>query len=208
MDAGGGGRKVLATSHSSTMDCLRSAPAWSPDGTRLLFSTSESCANSLDLMLVPADGTAPATSVLPAGLNGTLASWSPDGKQIAFLGSEAIGYTGVYVADVGASGVPAGGLSARRLGPGSAGTLVEAMSGPRWSPDGTEVAADIGAKVYADGATDGFSIMKADGSGTRLSVANAHNPEWSPDGRRLRSTARSTAPSGSWTDRARFACGS
>lgn len=185
MDAGGAGRKVLATSHSGTLDCIRSAPAWSPDGARLLFSTTESCTNSLGLMIVPADGAAPATSLLPAGMNGTLASWSPDGKRIAFLGSEGGGYTGVYVIDVDESGVPAGGVSARRVGPGSPGPLVDAISAPRWSPDGTEVAADNGAKIFAVGATDGFSIHKADGSGTRLDVPNGHNPEWSPDGRRL-----------------------
>ena len=143
-------------------------------------------------------------------MNGTLASWSPDGKQdrLPWVRGYRLHRCLRRRRRRRRACQPAV-SSARRLGPGSAGPLVEAMSGPRWSPDGTEVAADSGAKVFADGATDGFSIMKADGSGTRLSVAECTQP-----GMVTRRAAACVPPpgrphpSGSWTDRARFACGS
>ena len=114
MDAGGGDRKVLATSRPGTLRLHPVSPAWSPDGSRLLFSTTESCSNP-----------SPCTSCRPMaprrqrafsrlGWRARSRAGHPDGKRIAFLGTEGDGKTGVYVADVGAS--RAGRWRARRCG--------------------------------------------------------------------------------------------
>ena len=75
-------------------------------------------------------------------------TFSPDGRQIAFVGSEAGGTPGLYVADIGPAGVLAGGLHARRVGP-AAPTLF-AGNQPRWSPDGTELAIHTGTAPSRD----------------------------------------------------------
>ncbi len=114
-------------------------PAWSPDGSRLLFVSdrgaparesgpaAEEAPDSpalLDLYLLnPADG---AIERITEGAGATLPSWSPDGERIAFVGS---GYqVGVRVLE------PA---------TGRARTLRAGLNGagrPTWSPDGESVA--------------------------------------------------------------------
>ena len=105
----------------------------------------------IQLFIVATDGSSPANSLLGPGTDSAYPAWSPDGRQIAFLGSKAVGSNGVYVADVG-SAASSGGRVARHIGAGAGagkpsgwlpaidGTLASALSGPQWSPDGTELA--------------------------------------------------------------------
>jgi Tol biopolymer transport system component len=189
MDAGGGHRATLATTSADSQACIPyGLAAWSPDGKTLIFPISPNCDDRSDLLIVSADGSSPATRLLAPGLNGTAAAWSPDGTRIAFIGREATGNSGLYVVDVKADGALTGGLQARRITEAGA-SLV--WGRPRWSPDGTELAAEAGTNYdcsnYDSGTMDAF-IVKADGSGQRPLVAEAakeYNPTWSPDGKQL-----------------------
>jgi eukaryotic-like serine/threonine-protein kinase len=59
-----------------------SSPVWSPDGTRVAFSSDR--AGAYNLFLQPADGSAPPERVT-SGANVQLSSsWSPDGRILAF----------------------------------------------------------------------------------------------------------------------------
>jgi TolB protein len=183
IDAGGGHPTTLATSRASQEDCIRGVLAWSPNGKSLIFPTDPFCDSQADLLIVATDGSSPATRLIAAGTNSTTPHWSSDGKRIAFLGSEAGGSIGTYVADVGSDGARSGGLQARRIGPGPAGLLQETAVGPQWSPDGRQ--------LVSANETGGIYVMQADGSDQRV-VAEPRGgaepiwaPTWSPNGQQL-----------------------
>lgn len=189
MDPGGGTMTTLATTPASAPSCVRGNLAWSPTGTSLVFPTSPVCDSRYELFIVAADGSSPATGLLAPGTDSAFPDWSPDGKQIAFLGSEAAGPSAVYVADVGSAGALSGGLEAHRIDLGPDGSqagprhlappLKNVLSGPQWSPDGTELAATNG-QLGAITETTGIVIMKPDGSGQRVIAEDVGNPLWAP----------------------------
>jgi Tol biopolymer transport system component len=56
------------------------SPSWSPDGTKLAFSSDRAADRSFDLYTMNADG----TEVSLVSKNGGYPEWSPDGSRIAF----------------------------------------------------------------------------------------------------------------------------
>ena len=185
-DAGGGNTTTLATTPSTASYCARGDLTWSPDGTSLIFPTSPVCDMTFELFIVPADGSSPATRLLAPGLEGRFADWSPDGNQIAFLGRDATGSIGHYVADADPNDALGGGLQARRiLAP--AGVDFANTSGGTWSPDGTGLAVVSGAPATGATASDtrNVFVVKADGSEPKVVAEAAFNPAWSPDGKRI-----------------------
>ncbi|HEX6053005.1 MAG TPA: LpqB family beta-propeller domain-containing protein [Gemmatimonadaceae bacterium] len=142
--------------------------AWSPDGTKILFSGDPWFATP-GLFVVNPDGSG-LTQVLsgdfddPPGNWLGYPAWSPDGKSIAFLRENDYMWWGVYV-------INSDGSSPRNI---AGGNLLE----PSWSPDGTMMAVGHLGRV--------IGTMNADGSGLQLyDRALAFNPDWSPDGRSL-----------------------
>jgi len=103
---------------------------------------------------------------------GTDATWSPDGGQIAYLQGDAL-----YVAD-------ATGANPRLLRTGISVPAPD-LTGPVWSPDGTEIA--ISAATSAT--TSAILAVKVDGSADpRVLFDGAGdnvNPSWSPDNARI-----------------------
>ena len=191
MDAGGGSVTTLATSGTTTQYCTAGwTLTWSPDGGSLLFPASSGCQGG-ELMVVATDGSAPATNLLAPGMSSQHGTWSPDGKRIAFLGSEAAGDVGLYVADVGTGGALSGGLQGTRIGSDLGSDLADPSGRPQWSPDGSELVA---------AGPQGVFVIKADGSGQRLVVENASKPAWSPGGDRL-AFLRQVDPSEYWNGR-------
>jgi Tol biopolymer transport system component len=107
-------------------------PRWSPDGTRIAYSTAD-LGKPFKIFLISAQGGAP-EELLPENAQEVDASWSADGTQIAF-GRLPVGDlegVNIQVADVKSH---------------TASTLSgsDGLFSPRWSPDGRYVAA-IGAQ--------------------------------------------------------------
>ena len=200
VDAAGGNRTTLWTSGAGrdVLCAEHDDLAWSPDGQTIVFAAHETCPGQPDLFVVPADGSAQAVRLLAPGANGVFPRFSPDGRRIAFLGAEAGGPSGLYVAEVGSTGASAGAVAAGRIGPDLGGSPVEQVSPPHWSPDSTEIA------VAVDWVFSGIGeivVVKADGSGQRvLATDQAFNPSWSPDGKRI-AFHRVVDPSEYWRDR-------
>jgi TolB protein len=130
--------------------------AWSPDGTRILYS------HTSVLTVINADG----TGVRSLGVNGMQPSWSPDGSRIAYTWYVG-GIVSIFVADPN-------GANARQLT-----TPAEGDQDPQWSPDGRQL---VFGRTEA-GATHLYRIA-ADGSGLmKLSVvAQAeYGAKWTPN---------------------------
>jgi dipeptidyl aminopeptidase/acylaminoacyl peptidase len=139
-------------------------PAWSPDGSRIAF-TSERDGNR-EIYVMNSNGTN------PVRLTDTLASdyrpaWSPDGARIAFV-SDRDGNAEIYVMN-------ADGANPMRL---TTNTAYDAD--PTWSPDGSRIAFSSDRE-----GSGGIWVMNADGSGLTRLTSNSRGdrqPAWSPDG--------------------------
>lgn len=166
---------------------------WSPDGTKLAYSTSQR------VVIFNTDGSGVVT--LPG--EAKQPTWSPDGMRLAFARVDT-DTTNVYVMGVDGSGVrrvAAGGyrpswspdgrrIAFSRFAPdgfdiytvapdGSALTQVTNLGGyagmPVWAPDGSTIAFRH---------NTGLSIVSADGNGARSIVfppGGPGEPSWSPD---------------------------
>ena len=191
VDRDGSGFRRITTPPpaAGTTYAIDVAPAWSPDGSRLLFTRiTTDAADSADirastaLYTVPAAGGTP--TPVPNATDGYLGDWSPDGSQIVFTALTAGADTGPLTL------VRADGTQRRTLA-GADGLM------PAWSPDGSTIAfaritsldpdrareQDV-AQIATVPATGGAVTTLA---ATRPSSARtvAGYPAWSPDGESL-----------------------
>jgi len=120
-------------------------PDWSPDGTRIVFTTDRDNAG-YEIYVMNADGTVPVRVTANIGAD-FQPNWSPDGQRIAFQ-SNRDGNLEVYVMD-------ADGSNQTRLTttPSQQALFVGT---PVWSPDGTRIAYERAGRI---------SIMNGDGTG-------------------------------------------
>ncbi len=114
----GTGNRVVAGSRRNEEE-----PEWSPDGTRLVFSSARG--GQRDVYVASAAGSNLVNVSKSRGYDAEPA-WSPDGRTIAFA-SVRSGAKGLYI-------VPASGGAARRV------TGFPESSHPDWSPDGSRLA--------------------------------------------------------------------
>jgi hypothetical protein len=141
--------------------------SWSPDGSRVAFYRQTR--TGADVFVADADGRN-LRNLTPGGTATDFnwaPDWSPDGGRIVYLAS---GENDSRLVTVRADG------SDKQIVPGPVGNATNLLRSPKWSSDGTWIGYTL---------NDGIHVIRADGSGDRLLLANAEGPDWSPDGRRI-----------------------
>jgi TolB protein len=149
-------------------------PAWSPDGTKIAFTTLES---DWGLYLMDSDGTDIEPLVWPEYPIPNQSNWSPNGELIAYKSTDFDPHIVVVRTD---------GTGATSLPHASGTSDVD----PNWSPDGTTLvfASDREASLH-------LYTMNGDGSNqTEVSNDLLQWAVWSPDGSKF--AAESMQPSG------------
>jgi Tol biopolymer transport system component len=148
-----------------------SQPAWSPDGSRIAFTSTRDGNEEIYVMQADGSGQIRLTS---NSWGDSSPAWSPNGREIAFVGVPDIDYE-VYA-------MSADGAGQRNLTRNPA-----SEEEPAWSPDGRRIAF-ISDRIDPDGDADIFA-MRPDGSAQKrlrsTSDSSGSAPDWSPDGRRL-----------------------
>jgi Tol biopolymer transport system component len=154
-------------------------PAWSPDGTVLVFEADRGNPSKQGIYVARAsDGSGlRRITTLPAGFSQDRAPRiSPDGKQVLFTRKESDSLSALYVVNLDGSDLRR--ITSSELQPGD-GT---------WSPDGTKIAFE--AELVYDGRA-GPWIVGSDGQGAKSLTgpqdttgewAGFSDPVWSPDG--------------------------
>jgi TolB protein len=153
MNADGSNRRTIAEG---------THPAFSPDGRKVAFLTS-------DLALAIRDLRGGLETLLAASVSGF--SWSPDGSKIAYVTAGRSGFR-LEIADV---------RSNRTVQVAHGDT---AMRPPRWSPDGSRLAFVVDRGYLVVIRSDGSRPRRLAGPGVAQSSDDA-TAEWSPTGDRL-----------------------
>jgi TolB protein len=153
-----------------TAELVDTAPAWSPDGSRIAFLRGFWGPHA-GIYVMRADGTGLRRITDGGSLPGSSdngPSWSPEGTRMAFARN-----ADIYVVDTD-------GTDLERL---TEGPVME--YDPTWSPDGSRIAF-TGYDLASDGQPPSsvrLYVMKADGTEiTELGPENVQGPAWSPDG--------------------------
>jgi dipeptidyl aminopeptidase/acylaminoacyl peptidase len=179
-------------------------PAWSPDGTRLVFQSDRSQQNDWDIYAVNWDGSG-LTRLTSGPEADQEPAWSPDGTRIAFVRNgllhlmNADGSGVTRLSNTGEDSHPTWGADTGRIvflssRSGTKAIYVMHTDGsgvvqltspldhdewPAWSPDGRMIAFQRGTD-----SSGVIHVINADGTGARQ-VTSGHRPAWSPDGRML-----------------------
>lgn len=201
--------RVSTSATGEQTNDISELPSWSPDGTRLAFTSHAS-------NLVPGDtndakdvfvkdlatGAVQRISTDPTGAQGNHDSytpvWSPDGRSIAFgsFASNFVAGDTNALGDIFVKNLVNGAI--QRISTDSLGREGNQPSGEQtWSPDGSKIAFTSQASNFAagdvNGQSDVFVKNLSDGALRHVSTdaagvpANGYSagPAWAPDGQRI-----------------------
>lgn len=154
-------------------------PAWSPDGTKILYVAPGSQAiNGLDIYLLDLStpGSKPVNLTSLAN-DDTEPAWSPDGSTIAFVNARSDKIRRIFFMNPD-------GTNKRQIS-----TELEEFS-PTWSPDGQWLAYIVLANnnniLYRRSKADNFAKGEFfDNKGMSLRTGQSAEPAWAPDGSRI-----------------------
>ena len=166
IDANGSNLTNL-TNNPDKWDCF---PSWSPDGTKIAFSSYRD--GNHEIYIMNADGSNQ-TNLTNNPFRDEHQSWSPDGTKIAFM-SDRDGNLEIYVMD-------SDGANPVRLT-----NNPHSESQASWSPDGTKIA--YTRHVPEQPGNPEIYVMNADGSKqTRLTYSPLFDghASWSPDSSKI-----------------------
>ncbi len=173
MQSDGSGLRQITSGEFQEVD-----PAWAPDGSRIVFSSTRCCASdrsqsNYDLYTIRPDGS-DLRHLISDSASDLSPAWSPDGSRIAYVRYEE-GDRGWQIWTVSADGTDAG-----RVVDNDRYNSVVA-----WSPDGDELAyvTELGDRDYQ------IRVVRADGTHERTlfecsepCIATGYTLAWSPDG--------------------------
>jgi Tol biopolymer transport system component len=152
-----------------TRDGFNDRPEWTPDGTRVLYSSSRSKTNSL--WWQPTDGSGPAELVYQGPDAIREAVFTPDGGSIVFRSDTPDSNRDIFRLPLGGERVPEPIL-----------TGMNDDKHPRVSPNGQFMAYTSNEtgreEVY-------LRVLSGRAARVRVSTGGGGEPLWSPDGRRL-----------------------
>jgi TolB protein len=148
-------------------------PAWSPDGTKIVFRATDAADIENSLWTVNADGTdlKMITGSLPGGVTDPAhPAWSPDGSRIAFTAAHDFTQS-VWTMNADGSNL----------------TQVTTDNGfditPAWSPNGSKIAFSRYNSAAPANGWDVMIVSAAGGTPERLTLPGDQlSPAWSPDG--------------------------
>ena len=160
---------------------IDSHPAWSPDGSKIAFTSNRRNGSTNEIYIMDADGKRPVrltTNRRQVPAFDESPSWSPDGRSIAFA-SNREGSSEIYAMDTNGKNI----VQLTR-------TLAREAT-PSWSPDGSKIAY-VSRNINAD---SDIYVMNADGTNpVRLTAerrwASEWRPSWSADGRKIAFASR------------------
>ncbi|HEY6213056.1 MAG TPA: S9 family peptidase [Vicinamibacterales bacterium] len=187
------------------------APAWSPDGSRLAFGSDRTDKRQI-YIINPLGGEAEALTTLEDGV-GSFA-WSPDGKSIAFTSTEPksaavkdrdkkYGEFQVVEQDYRMSHLSILDVATRTTRPLTSGAFTVGRFA--WSPDGKSIAFDhtVNNSPGSSGTGDISIVTVANGSIRALVTQDGpdSHPVWSPDGSTIAFETAMANPSYFYTNR-------
>lgn len=147
------------------------APSWSPDGTRIAYTGTDSVTGEVDVFVLDvATGAVAPLTATPGGTYEFEPRWSPDGTKLAF-GRGTFRSDSIWVMNADGSG-----QTELFANPGW-----EARY-PSWSPDGSRIVFEL-QDPDPFGAVH-LEVMNADGTKPAALTAGTRDsyPAWSPDG--------------------------
>ena len=140
--------------------------AWSPDGSRVAFFRQTGTLTA-DVFIADADGGHLRNLTHGSAQLSWAPDWSPDGTRLVYVASDPNVEQLVTVRPDG---------SGAAVVPNTAVDPTSQLGDPQWFPDGSILGFTL---------TDGIHVIRPDGSGSRLVLADATGFDWSPDGRRI-----------------------